>query len=183
MRKLIRKRALPLILLTIASVIVIFCAGCNNSTPTQATNNKTGIQKDTFNEENAKKQSRLELDKFLALSENKAFIANDNEKEKIKAFVDSKCKEYFTNDFINDTTITLSTTGFANTYSTFYLVSKAGKVSFYNNYKIYSPTVDKENETITYALEAGEMGFVPTTYVNIQMKMENGKWKINKTLH
>src|SRR5665648_186547 len=183
MRKLIEKRAMPLILLTIASVIVIFCAGCNNSTPTQATNNKTGIQKDTFNEENAKKQSRLELEKFLALSENKAFIANDNEKEKIKAFVDSKCKEYFTNDFINDTTITLSTTGFANTYSTFYLVSKAGKVSFYNNYKIYSPTVDKENETITYALEAGEMGFVPTTYVNIQMKMENGKWKINKTLH
>jgi len=181
MRKLIRKRAMPLILLTIASVIVIFCAGCNNSTPTQATNNKTGIQKDTFNEENAKKQSRLELDKFLALSENKAFIANDNEKEKIKAFVDSKCKEYFTNDFINDTTITLSTTGFANTYNTFYLASVAGKVHFYNVYKIYSPTV--ENEIITYKLEADDIIYAPTTYVYIQMKMENGKWKINKTLH
>src|SRR5665648_262286 len=150
MRKLIKKRAMPLILLTIASVIVIFCAGCNNSTPTQATNNKTGI-------------------------------ANENEVEKIRAFVDSKCKEYFTNDFINDTTNTLSTKGFGNTYITFYLNSKAGKVSFYNTYKIYSPTV--ENETITYELEPDKILLAPTTYVYIQMKMENGKWKINKTLH
>lgn len=172
---------MPLILLAMASAIVIFCAGCNNSTPTQATNNKTGIQKDNFNEENAKKQSRLELEKFLALSENKTFIANDDEKENIKAFVNNKCKEYFTNDFVNDTTITLSTIGFANTYSTFYLASEAKKVHFYNNYKIYSPTV--ENEIITYKLEANDIIYAPTTYVNIQMKMENGKWKINKTLH
>jgi len=183
LRNLIKKRTMFLILLAMASILVIFCGGCNNSTPTQATDNKTGIQKESFNEENAKQQSRSELEKFLALYSNKTVIANDNEMEKIKEFVDNKCKEYFTNDFINDTTNALSTKSFGNTYSVFYLVGKAGKVSFYNNYKIYSPTVDKENETITYKLEAGEVGFVPTTYVNIQMKTENGKWKINKALH
>jgi len=183
MQHSIKKRAITLILLAMASTMVIFCGGCNNSTPTQATNNKTGIQNDNFNEENAKQESRSELEKFLALSANKTVIANDNEMEKIRAFVDNKCKGYFTNDFINDTTNTLSTKGFGNTYTIFYLVSKSGKVSFYNNYKIYSPTVDKVNETITYELKSAEIGFVPTTYVNIQMKMENGKWKINKTLH
>lgn len=184
MGNLIKKRAMTLILLAMASTIVMFCGGCNTSAPTQATDNKTGIQKDNFNEENAKEQSRSELDKFLALSANKTFIANDDEKEKIRAFVDNKCKEYFTNDFINDTANELSTKGFGNTYTIFYLASEAaGKISWYNNYKIYSPTIDKANETITYQLKTDEWGFVPTTYVNVQMKMENGKWKINKTLH
>lgn len=181
MRYIIKKRAMTLILLAMASTIVILCSGCNNSTPTQATNNKTDSQKDTFNEEDAKKQSRSELDEFLALSKNETFIANDNEVEKIRGFVDNRCKEYFTSDFVNDTTNTLSSKSFGDSYMTFYLNSKAGKVSFYNNYKIYSPTV--ENEIITYELKSAEVGFVPTTYVNVQMKMENGKWKINKTLH
>ena len=181
MRNLTKKRAMTLILLAMASTIVIFCGGCNNSTPTQATTNKTGIQKDHFNEENAKKQSRSELDEFLALSANKTVIANENEVEKIRAFVNDKCKGYFTKDFINDTTNTLSTKSFGDNYTTFYLANKSGKVSFFNNYKIYSPIV--ENEIITYKLETDEWGFAPTINVNIQMKNENGKWKINKTLH
>ena len=178
----LKKRPITLIILALTSTIL--CGGCNNATPTQAPNSKVGIQKDNFNEENAKQQSRVELEKFLKISENKTFIANNSEKQKIEAFVDSKCKEYFTNDFINDTANELSTKGFGNTYTIFYLASEAaGKISWYNNYKIYSPTIDKANETITYQLKTDEWGFVPTTYVNVQMKNENGKWKINKTLH
>src|SRR5665648_1290367 len=125
MQHSIKKRAINLLLLAMASTIVIFCAGCNNSTPTQATNNKPGIQNDNFNEENAKQESRSELEKFLALSANKTVIANDNEMEKIRAFVDNKCKAYFTNDFINDTTNALSTKGFGNTYTCLLYTSDA----------------------------------------------------------
>lgn len=184
MPDLIKKRAITLILLAITSTIVFLCGGCNNAAPTQATNSKVGIQKDNFNEESAKQQSRAELEKFLKISENKTFIANDSEKQKIEAFVNSKCKGYFTKDFINDTSNELSTKGFGNNYTIFYLASDiAGKVSWYNKYQIYSPTVDKANEIITYELKTNEIGFVPTTYVYIQMKNENGKWKLNKTLY
>ena len=165
MQRLIKKRTITLILLVMTSIIFISLVGCSS-----------------FNGDNAKKESRIELDKFLKVSDNKTFVANDTEMEKIRVFIDNKCKEYFTNDFTNDTNNELSSKGFGETDTTFYLVSKLGKVNFYNNYKINSPTVDKENETITYKLETDEIIYVPTTYVYIQMKKENGKWKINKTL-
>ena len=156
-----------IIALAFISIIIIALIVRNNS---------------TFNQEKVKKESRSELENFLKISDNKIFIANNNEIKEITKFIDNKCKKYFTADFINDTKNVLSTKSFGNTFEIFYLCSKSGKVSFYNNYNIYSPTVDKENETVTYKLEANDIVYIPTTYVYIQMKSENGSWKINKTL-
>ena len=96
--------------------------------------------------------------------------------------MNNKCKKYFTDDFITDTTDTLSTKSFGDTYKIFYLTSNLEKVNFYNNYKIDSSTVNKEDETITYELKTSDIGLAPTMNVNIEMKNENGKWKINNTM-
>lgn len=165
MQHLIKKRIFKLILLAMISTIFVSLVGCGS-----------------FNEDNAKKESRIVLDKFLKVSDNKTVIANDTEMKKIREFIDNKCKKYFTADFINDTNNELSIKSFGITPKVFYLSNILEKVRFYNNYKISSPTVDKENETITYILESNEVGIAPTMNVSIQMKKENGKWKINKTL-
>lgn len=165
MQHLIKKRVITLILLAMTITIFISLVGCGS-----------------FNEDNAKKESRIVLYKFLKVYDNKTVIANDTEMKKIRGFIDNNCKEYFTNDFINDTNNELATKSFGISPKVFYLSNILEKVRFYNNYKIYSPTVDKENETITYTLESNEIGVAPTMSVSIQMKKENGKWKINKTL-
>jgi len=171
MKYLTKKRVKALVVIMIG--ISIFLIWNNSTTPTL-------LQKVTFNEENAKQESRIVLDNFLKVSDNKTFIANSDETQKIKEFISSKCNVYFTNNFINDTSNVLSSQGLGSTPIIFYLSSKFEKISFYNNYEIYSPIVDKQNETITYNLRAKDIVYVPTLSVNIQMKKENGKWKINK---
>jgi len=171
MKYLTKKRVVAVVVIIIG--IFVFLMWNNSTTPTL-------LQKVTFNEEKAKQESRVALDNFLKISNNKTFIANADEKQKIKEFISSKCNGYFTNDFINDTSNELSTKGFGISYTIFYLSDTLKKVDFYNNYQIFSPTVDKENETITYSLETADIGLAPTMNVYIQMKMENGKWKINK---
>ena len=175
MRYLTKKRVIVLGLLVLMVVIITTLVRCNNSTPTP-----TVAKKGNFNEEIAVQESKFVLEQFLKVSADKTFIANENEMDKIRGFVNNKCKQYFTEDFINDTTNILAANSFGDTYKIFYLTNKLEKVSFYNNYKIYSPTVDKENETITYNLKTDEIVYVPTFSVHIEMKMENGKWKINK---
>jgi len=173
MRYITRKRAIALVLVIIMVAIITTLVKCNNSTPTVA-------KKGNFDEETAKQESKFVLEQFLRVSENGTFIANSNDMEKIRGFINNKCKGYFTDDFINDTTNTLSNKSFGITSQVFYLSNVLEKVKFYNHYKIYSPTVDKENETITYKLDTNEIGIAPTMNVNIEMIMENGKWKINK---
>ena len=163
MKNLIKKRVTALILVVITSTVLIALVGCGG-----------------FNENNAKKESRVVLDKFLKVSANKTFIANATEMDKIRAFIDNNCKVYFTNNFINDNKTVLSTNSYGITPQVFYLSNRLDKVQFYNNYKINSPTIDKENETVTYELESNEIGVAPTMNVLIQMKSENGDWKLNK---
>ncbi len=171
MKYLTKKRMVTLVVIIIG--IFVFLMWNNSTTPTL-------LQKVTFNEENAKQESRIALDNFLKVTDNKTFIANADEKQKIKEFISSKCNVDFTNDFINNTSDVLSTQGPGTTPIIFYLSSKFDKISFYNNYEIFSPLVDKQNETITYNLRAKDVVYVPTLSVNIEMKKENGKWKINK---
>ena len=173
MQHLTKKRVIALIVLVMIVIIVTTLVKCNKSTPTVS-------QKGKFNEQNAKQESRVALEKFLKVSENGTLIANQNEMDKIREFVNNKCKGYFTDDFINDTTNTLSNKSFGITSQVFYLSNVLEKVKFYNHYKIYSPTVDKENKTITYKLETNDIGIAPTMNVNVEMKNQNGKWKINK---
>jgi len=163
MEKSIKKRFTTLILLTITTTVFMSLVGCGG-----------------FNEDNAKKESRIVLDKFLKVSVNKTFIANDTKMDKIRDFTNNIGKVYFTNDFINDTKNTLAPNSYGITPQVFYLSNSLGKVQFYNNYKIDSPTVDKENETVTYELESNEIGVAPTTDVLIEMKKDNGNWKLNK---
>lgn len=171
MKKLIKKRLTILILLTITSTIFMSLIGCGG-----------------FNEDNAKKESRIVLDEFFKVSDTSTVIGKWNEMDKIRVFVDKNCKKYFTDEFINDTTNELSRTGVGNTPQLFYLNNKfdykdkVEKIKFYNNYKIYSLTVDKENETVTYKLESNETGIAPTTEISVQMKKQNGVWKINKVI-
>ena len=171
MKNSIKRRVSILTLLVMTGVIFISLVGCGG-----------------FNEENAKKESRIELDNLLKVSENEKFIANSNDMDKIRAFVDENCNKYFTDDFKNKTKNDLSKSGLGNRADVFYLNNKLDfkdkveKIKFYNHYDIKSPTVDKENETITYELQSSEVGIAPNMYVYVQMKKENGKWKINKTL-
>ena len=167
------RRMVAVIVLVMIVAVIITLVRCNNSSPTVA-------QKGNFNEENAKQESRVALEQFLKVSENGTFIANQNEMDKIRGFVNSKCKNYFTDNFITDTTDALSANSFGDTYKIFYLTSDLEKINFYNNYKIASSTVNKEDETITYGLKTSGIGIAPTMNVNIEMKNQNGKWKINK---
>ena len=172
MKKLIKK---SLILLVMISIIFVSFVGCGG-----------------FNEENAKKESRIELDKFLKVADAKTVITSwdripkSKDIQKVRAFVENKCKVYFTKDFINDTDNELSKTVYATSPQVFYLNTiydfndKVDKIRFYNNYKISSPTIDKENETITYKLTSNDRVNTPVIDMLIQMKKENGNWKLNK---
>jgi len=163
MKKSIKKRFTTLILLSITTTILTFLVGCGG-----------------FNEDNAKKESRIVLDNVLKVSANKTFIANATEMDKIRNFTNNIGKKYFTKDFINDTKNTLLPSSYGITPQIFYLSNRLGKVQFYNNYKIGSPTVDKASETVTYELKSIEVGVAPTMSVSVQMKKEDGHWKINK---
>jgi len=163
MQKAIKKRFTTLILLVITTTIFMSLVGCGR-----------------FNEDNAKKESKIVLEKLLKVTSNKTLIANATEMVKIRDFTNKLGEYYFTKDFINDTKNALLPNSYGITPQVFYLSNRLGKVQFYNNYKIDSPTVDKENETVTYELESNEIGVAPTMNVLIQMKSENGNWKLNK---
>jgi len=159
-----KKLVTTLILLVITSTMLIALVGCGG-----------------FNEVNAKQESKVALDNFLKVDVNGKVIAKDNQMDKIRAFVNTKCAKYFTKEFTSDTKNMLTTTALYNNDVTFYILSVDPEVTFYNNYKIDSPVVDIKNETVTYKIETKDPINMPTTYANIQMKKENGTWKINKT--
>lgn len=161
MKKSVKKRTITFILLAITSTIFIAFVGCGG-----------------FNEDNAKKESKVELDSFFKVAENGKFISEGSEIVKVREFVDKNCNKYFTTDFIKETKNSLSTISYAN--NVFYLAGESRKVSFFNDYKISSTIVDKANETVSYELETSDVGVAPVLTISIQMKKENGKWKINK---
>lgn len=166
MKNLIKKRVTALILVVITSTVLIALVGCGG-----------------FNEDNAKKESRVVLEKLFKVTPNKTFIANATEMVTIRDFTNKLGEYYFTKNFIKDTKNVLSPSSYGITPQVFYLSNRLGKVQFYNNYKINSPTIDKENETVTYELESNEIGVAPTMNVLIEMKNENGNWKLNKIVH
>ena len=162
MRNLIKKRFTTLILLAITTIIFMSLVGCGG-----------------FDEDNAKKESKIQLDSFLKVAKNGEFICDGSEILKVRDFVDKNCNKYFTTNFIKITKSKLSTPSYAN--NVFYLSNALRKVCFFNNYKISSPTVDKENETVTYELKTSDVGFAQVLSIGITMKKEDGKWKIDKT--
>ncbi|AND86341.1 hypothetical protein GTH52_15275 (plasmid) [Clostridium tyrobutyricum] len=137
-----------------------------------------------FNEDKAKTDSKQQLESFLKLYKNqqvivKATDTGDMNKEKVKEFVNKKFKDYFTNDFINDTNNQIETGSLTNG-KTFYIFedSPIANVLFTNKYSIDSPKVNKDNKTVEYKLK-GNDGFAEYA-VDVIMKQEDGKWKIDK---
>lgn len=167
MKKLIKKRVITLTLLAITSTIFMSLLG-----------------RGVFNEDNAKQESRIVLDKFLKVSDTKTVITSydqtTQDTQKVTAFVDNKCKKYFTKDFIDDTDIYATSSNIFYLSNKYNYYKKVDEIRFYNNYRISIPTVDKENEIVTYELKSNEIAVAPEVDVLIQMKKENGNWKINK---
>lgn len=137
-----------------------------------------------FNEDKAKTDSKQQLESFLRLYKNKQILVNSTDKSKVKKFVDNKFKNYFTTNFINDTNNAIDNNSkYENSFNykeTFYLISNDNKTNteFFNDFKINSPTINKQNETVKYLIEGND--FSTKGYVNVTMREENGKWKIDK---
>lgn len=137
-----------------------------------------------FNEDKAKTDSKQQLKNFLSLYKNKQTIVNSVDKAKVKSFITQNFQDYFTDDFSNDTRNAIDNPESTILYqsdNTFYLESSDDEKStqFYNNYQINSPTINKENQTLTYKLTALKDGSTKL-YVNVTMKKEDNKWKIER---
>ncbi|MFL0198046.1 hypothetical protein ACJDU8_21130 [Clostridium sp. WILCCON 0269] len=134
----------------------------------------TGCQP-KFNEDTAKTDSKLALQAFLSSHKNEEILVSDKDTQKVKEYVSKNFKDYFTSDFMTDTCNKIET-GYSISPETFYFEDTiAGNIIFQGNYLINSPIVDKENKTVTYKILKQEV-----LVFEIQMKQENGKWKINK---
>lgn len=137
-----------------------------------------------FNENKAKADSEQQIESFLKLYNNKQVIVNSTDKTKVKNFVNNKFKDYFTKDFINDTDNSIDSSQNTVLYqdnNTFYLEASNDEknTQFYGNYKISSPTVNKDKQTVTYEIKTDDNASTKT-YLTVTMKQENGKWKINR---
>lgn len=135
-----------------------------------------------FNENKAKADSRQQLESFLKLYNNKQVIVKGNgdsiDKEKVKKYINNNFENYFTKDFINNTDNQIET-GSLQDGKTFYIREyNSSSVIYRNNYLIDSPVVNKNDKTVEYKLK-GNDGFAEYA-VDIIMKQEDGKWKIDK---
>lgn len=137
-----------------------------------------------FNEDKAKTDSKQQLESFLKLYKNKTVImkaASDGniDKQKLKQYIDKNFKNYFTKDFLNDTKNQIESGDLQNG-KTFYIFSESpiSNIIFRNNYLIDSPVVNKDNETVEYKIKGNDL-FAEST-VDIIMKQEDGKWKVDK---
>lgn len=137
-----------------------------------------------FDENKAKTDSKQSLQTFLSSHKNKEVLVNSIDGEKVKNYIDTNFKEYFTKDFINDTNNSIDDNSkYQNSFNyknTFYLISSDNKLNtqFFNDFKLDSPEVDAKNETVKYLLKGND--FSTKGYVNITIKQEDGKWKIDK---
>lgn len=136
-----------------------------------------------FNEDKAKTDSKQALQAFLSSHNNKQVLVKGTgqgiNKEKVKNYINKNFKNYFTSDFLNDTDNEIET-GNLEDGKTFYIFENApiSDISFRNKYLINSPKVKKDDKTVEYKLQ-GNDGFAEYS-VDIIMKQENGRWKIDK---
>ena len=150
-------------------------AGCNKSNTSD-----TQKQEIAFNEEEAKTKSKAQLEEMLALHEDGENICKATEIEKIKDIVDSELKDYMTDDYYNDLQNQLKSKTFNNSDNAFF-VSYVGNntVRWNKTYNIYTPKVDKENETLIYKIEGTTISSRHSS-VYLEMKKVDGAWKVNR---
>lgn len=159
----------------IATALVLTSLFTSCGTASTSSSNTTS-QQQVFNEVTAKTDSKKALESFLNSHKNNEILINSTDKNEIKAYVDKNFSQYFTSDFLNDTDNQIENGTINYQHATFYLSQYPNSINFACDFLIDSPTVDKENKTVTYPLTEK----VGAQYLIVQMKMENGVWKINK---
>lgn len=164
-----KKKLLIISILTAISISTVF-TGCGSNTATNTTN----INQNAFNEATAKTDSKKALESFLNSHKDNDVLVNSTDKEQIKSYVNKNFRQYFTSDFLNDTNTQIES-GSINDNNTFYLYHYPNSINFKSDYYVYSPTIDNQNKTVTYEIKEN----AGMTYY-VQMKIENGRWKINK---
>lgn len=193
---MLRKKLSVLIVLALILTGAIWC------TSKIAAANTTAVQQNVFNEDKAKADSKKSLESFLNSHKNGEILINSTDKTELKNYVDKNFKKYFTSDFINYTDNDLDSGFSYEKYNLFYLNLDKNSMNFKNNYFIKTPTVNTKNKTVTYSFQersGNAFLFSPPPVVTkdktvvyfweksvgnrffqIQMKLENEKWKINK---
>lgn len=163
-----------LILISTALVLTSLFTSCGTASTSSS---NTTSQQQVFNENTAKTYSKKSLESFLNSHKNNEILVNSTDKNEIKAYVDKNFSQYFTSDFLNDTDNTIINEDIGtHQNNSFYLSQYPNSTNFTNDFYINSPAINKENKTVTYEIKEKSLPF----YVMIQMKQENGKWKINK---
>lgn len=164
-----KKKLLIISIVATISIATVF-TGCGSN----ASTNTTNINQNVFNEATATTDSKKALEGFLKSHANNEVIVNSTDKNEIKAYVNKNFNQYFTSNFLNDTDNQIETGDIINP-NTFYLYQNLNSIAFSNDYLINSPTVNKENKTVAYQIKER----TGKTYY-LQMKQENGQWKIDK---
>lgn len=137
-----------------------------------------------FNQDQAKKDSRAQLDKFLSSYKNGEKIGKANNSDQLNSLIDKKFKKYFTTDYL-EKTHNINDEKDADMLETelFYLTSstKLGtdEVYFFNDFFIEYSGVNKEKQTVTYKLTPKKPTPAVITPFHVVFKQENGKWKID----
>lgn len=166
-----KKKLLIISILAAISISTVF-TGCGSNTST----NTVKVNQNVFNKATAGVDSKKALESFLNSHKNDEMLVNSTDGSEIKAYVNKNFSQYFTSNFINDTGNQIDTGTIIHQHATFYLTQETNSTNFCNDFYIDSPTINKENKTVIYPLTEKSA----PVYVLVQMKQENGKWKIDK---
>lgn len=162
----------------IATALVLTSLFTSCGTASTSSSNITS-QQQVFNEATAKTDSKKALQDFLNSHKNNEVLINYTDLnsttlKELQNYVNQNFSKYFTSDFLNDTDNDISTGVLSGKNNTFYIARYPTTINFKNDYLIYSPTVNQNDKTVTYEIKESVM-----TYL-IEMKQDNGVWKINK---
>lgn len=129
-----------------------------------------------FNETTAKTDSKQALQQFFKTHKNdEVLVSNDQNREKVKEYVNTNFKDYFTKDFLTTTTNYIEN-GLSMNSAIFYLNDTiSDKITFKNDFTINEPEINKDDKTVTYKIKSKNI-----LVYKVQMKQEDEKWKINK---
>lgn len=145
-----------------------------------------------FDKEKALKESEVQLNEFFQIYGQDEEVFSFNEKnlnDKTSDFINGKPSKYFTKSFLQDVKNAAKNSEFGNPFkdkNLFFLVQKtSGTIkesqysAIFNQYVIKDRSnaeVDEEKETVTFPCQSKDKMHL----LAIEMKKENGEWKINK---
>lgn len=152
-----------------SSVVII---GCGNNQ-----SSKESVVK--FNEEQAKIESKAQIEKLLNLHEDDEVICTYADVDKLKNLINNELRDYITDDYYDNLQNKLKSKSISNDDMLFF-ISYTGKKNIYwtGKYSINMPKVDKDNEILTYQINSTAASSHSAIYFD--MKKDDGTWKIDK---